>query len=202
MVTALRPRNLSKRPLTIEDFEAFPDDGNRYEIMGGQLFVTPAPALLHQWIIATLTSAFNAYLLPRRLGVAFPAPTDVQFGEHDIVEPDLVVVLQPNLGKLRDTRIIGAPDLVIEITSPSTASRDRVRKSALYAQEGVREYWIADPRAQSVIVQALQDGRWAAIQSEAGVAKSTILPDFFVVLQEVLNYPAWMNVEHGPRGNE
>lgn len=149
------------RPLTADDLRTLPDDGNHYEIIGGELYVSPSPTLWHQMVSAEIMFALQLYLRESGAGRVLSAPMDVHFSQHDIVEPDLLVVLNDNIGVIqRGPWIAGAPDLVVEILSPSSVGDDWVRKSALYATRGVKEYWIVDPMNRAVVVQTLQGGRF------------------------------------------
>lgn len=123
-----------------------PDDGNRYESIGERLYMTPAPAIRHQRVLKRLQSALMRILEHPGHGEVFMAPCLVEFpGTSDRVQPDLFFVSNERRGIIMETVVLGAPDLVVEILSPSTAHRDRGIKRDLYARSGVREYWIADP---------------------------------------------------------
>src|SRR5215218_781849 len=152
MVTAAKQqtyedlRNLAlHRPLTAEDLAALPDDGNRYEIIGGQPIVSPSPTYRHQRISFKLTSVLDAYLSVSGNAQAVAAPMDVHLSQNDVVQPDLLVVLDARAEIIQDRGVMGPPDLVIEILSPSSISNDFLRKSKLYERFGVREYWIVNP---------------------------------------------------------
>lgn len=199
MATAFQPQQTLERPLTVADFETFPEDGNRYEIIGGQLFVTASPIVLHQWLSARLLGALNEFLLERQLGIALSAPVDVQFGRYDVVVPDVVVVLKENASAMQEKWVIGAPDLIVEIISPSTAEQDYVRKAALYASHGVREYWIVDPKEKTMLVQVLRDDGYVPVEQEAdGMTRSAILPGFAVATDDLFGFPDWMTREPAP----
>ena len=146
------------RPLTASDLESLPDDGNRYELIGGQLFVSPSPNTAHQRISMKLGSALSAFLMVTTSGEAFAAPMDVHLSARDVVQPDLLVVLNERADIVQQHGIVGAPDLVIEIVSPSSTRMDYLRKSKLYEHYGVREYWIVDPIEEMVSIQRLEDG--------------------------------------------
>jgi Uma2 family endonuclease len=135
---------------TVEDVRAFPDDRNRYETIAGELFVTPAPSLRHQMVLGRLHLALAGYVERHDLGWVWVAPLDVVFGPLTLVEPDLLFVARGRRELLTEHDIIGAPDLAIEILSPSTARTDRGRKRALYQDQGVREYWIVDADEERV----------------------------------------------------
>ncbi len=149
------------RLLTAEDLALLPDDGNRYEIIGGQLIVSPSPTYRHQRVSFKLTSVLDAHLSATGNGQAVAAPMDVHLSSNDVVQPDLLVVLNGQSGIIQDHGIWGAPDLVIEILSPSSISNDFLRKSKLYERFGVREYWIVNPESATVSVQTLDGERYA-----------------------------------------
>jgi Uma2 family endonuclease len=138
------------RLYTVEDVRAIPDDRNRYETIAGDLFVTPAPSARHQVVLGRLFLAVGSYVERHRLGLACFAPLDVVYGPMTLVEPDLLFVSSKRREVLTEREVIGAPDLVVEVLSPSTARTDRVRKRALYQETGVREYWIVDAEQNRV----------------------------------------------------
>ena len=133
-------------PTTWEDVLRMPDDGNRYECIGGRLYMTPASAIRHQRVSRRLQSSLMRVLADGGHGEVFYAPVLVEFpGTGDRVQPDLLFVSNERRGIIGEKAVRGAPDLVVEIISPSTAHRDRGIKLDLYARRGVREYWIVDP---------------------------------------------------------
>jgi len=137
--------------VTWQDVQQFPDDGKRYEAIEGELYVTAAPSLRHQAISMRLTSALLKILVEGSHGTLWAAPTGVEFpSTGEGVEPDLVFVSNERRGILSPKWIRGAPDLVIEILSPSTASRDLKLKLRLYERQGVGEYWVVDPDEDDV----------------------------------------------------
>lgn len=162
---------------TIADYEGLPDDGRRYELIDGELRMTPAPNLAHQTSSLRIVHYLYTLVELAGLGRVFAAPVDVELGPATIVQPDLVVVLHGGAATLSEQRIVGAPDLIVEITSPSTASYDRREKRDLYAGAGVREYWIADPASRSVELLSL-DG--AAYRAEHVYRGQAVLPSAVV----------------------
>lgn len=131
---------------TYAEFARLPSEtSTRYEVIAGELVVTPAPGTRHQRIVTTLVSLLDPFVRAHRLGTILAGPVDVLFAEGDYLEPDLVFVRKERRGILSDRGIEGAPDLVVEIVSPSTAGRDRGLKRERYAHFGVPEYWIVDP---------------------------------------------------------
>lgn len=141
--------------LTYDDLVAmFPaEDGLRRELVDGELFVTPSPFVRHQQLVWRLSVSIGVHLEAHPdQGDAFTAPLDVVMTPHDVVEPDLLVVLGDQREILTDKHIHGAPALVIEILSPGTRKRDQTLKRQLFDREGVREYWMVDPDGNRVIV--------------------------------------------------
>jgi len=145
-------------PKTWEDVLRMPDDGNRYEFIGGRLYVTAAPVIRHQRISKRLQAALVRVLEDPGHGEVFYAPCLVEFpGTGDRVQPDLLFVSDERREIIGEKQVLGAPDLVVEILSPSTAHRDRGIKLDLYARSGVRQYWIVDPVEDVVDVWRFED---------------------------------------------
>jgi Uma2 family endonuclease len=144
---------------TYPEFARLPSEGGRrYEVIDGELVVTPAPALRHQRIATDLVTLLNAFVRSHDLGEVFAGPVDVLFAEGDYLEPDIVFVGKTRSHILTDRGIEGPPDLVVEIASPSTADRDRGIKLERYRLFGVAEYWVVDPDARTVEVWELAEG--------------------------------------------
>lgn len=139
--------------ITWQDVQQLPDDGNRYEALGGELYVTPAPSVRHQRISRRLERALYSLLEDGGFGEILHAPVGVEFpATAEGVQPDIVFVSRERRRIIAEAWIRGAPDLVVEILSPTTASRDRGVKLKLYQRQGVDEYWIVDPDAVAVDV--------------------------------------------------
>lgn len=135
--------------LTYEDYCLLPNDGKRYEIIDGELFVSPSPAEAHQRAVTNLAYYLVDFMKKHRLGDVYVAPFDVVFSKFDVVEPDLLYISKSRSSILTRANVQGAPDLVVEILSESTANIDRTTKLKLYARFGVREYWLVDPSTQT-----------------------------------------------------
>jgi Uma2 family endonuclease len=131
---------------TYSEFARLPSEGStRYEVIDGELVVTPSPTSRHQEIVAHLLSLMYPFARENRMGKVFPAPLDVLFAEGDYLEPDILFVGSDRADLVTDRGIEGAPDLVVEVLSPSTEARDRGIKLERYRLYGVPEYWIIDP---------------------------------------------------------
>ena len=140
-----------ERQWTSDDLEELPADGNRYEVIDGELLVTPAPSLRHQEAIARLYIILASYLGRHRVGHAFFAPADIVFSPRRAVQPDIIVLPLVD-GRRPETFIEANRQLLLaaEILSPSTARADRVAKRILYREERVAEYWIVDLDARAI----------------------------------------------------
>ena len=143
-----------KRKLTYEEYALLPDDRNRHEIIDGDHYVSPAPLIYHQDLAARLYEILRAAFVTTGRGRVLFAPVDVELTVTDIVQPDLIVVLAEHGSIVTRSRIIGAPDLLVEIVSPSNRRHDTVLKLDLYRRAGVGEYWIVDPEARRMTVYA------------------------------------------------
>ncbi len=137
--------------LTYEDYCNTPDD-ERYELLDGDLFMTPAPRVSHQKAVIKLGARLYYFVEERELGVVLSSPCDVVLSDTDVVQPDLLFVSNERAHIMTEENFQGAPDLVVEVLSPSTADRDLTVKRALYAKHGVKEYWIVDTDARTVTV--------------------------------------------------
>ena len=134
---------------TVEAVHALPDDGNRYEVIDGKLFVTPAPRWPHQRAVVELCRILYEYLKPERIGEVLVAPADVVFSPTRLVQPDVFVVPFVNGRRAEQFVDVGRLHLAAEVLSPSTARGDRVAKRTLFHDEGVPEYWIVDLDART-----------------------------------------------------
>jgi len=171
---------------THADLLVMPDDGMRREIIDGELYVTPSPVDYHQMILFNLTMAFGKFLETHPLGKLRFAPLDVILSEHDVLEPDLLLVLNEHQAVLQDW-VRGAPDLVIEILTPTTEARDRGIKLKAYARYGVGEYWIVDPAAQVIEVYRLtaEGFHLAATCAKDKTVETPLLPGFSLAVGSI-----------------
>jgi len=168
--------------LTVADVESLPDDGNRYEIVDGELFVSTSPSFLHQTVLALLLNAILNYLQGNPIGRIVPG-VGVIFDDHNAVIPDLVYVSSERMPEtVVGGRLVRAPEIAIEILSPGSSNerRDRHIKLNLYSARAVREYWIVDPESGSIEIYRNQSGKLDLISTlHAGdVLTSTELPGF------------------------
>lgn len=177
--------------LTVADLDATPDDGNRYELIEGELLVSRAPSIPHQRIVQNLQLGIVQYLTHNPLGILVPGP-GVIFSDLNAVIPDLVFVRKERWAEIAPgDKFTGAPDLVIEVISPGTENRQRdlVLKRQLYGRYGVREYWVVDPENRAVEVYRLQDQslEQAATLTGQDEITSPLFPGFRLKVQDIFN---------------
>lgn len=168
--------------LTIADLDSLPEDGNRYELIDGDLYVSRAPHINHQFAISRLLYAIMDYLNRNPIGKVIPEP-GVIFSDYDAVIPDVVYVSNERFGKIvASGKFTAAPDLVIEILSPGSENerRDRNIKRRLYSVRGVREYWIVDVHASAVEVYRPHEANLNLVATLGGDDELTtpLLPNF------------------------
>jgi Uma2 family endonuclease len=174
--------------LTYRDLRHTPDDGQRWEIIDGEVYVSPAPSLRHQDAVLGLAVLLRAHVRRHRLGKVWVAPIEVVLERATGVQPDLVFVSRARLTIAQESRIVGPPDLIVEVASPSTATRDRGIKLDVYSRCGVAHYWMLDPRRGGL--KALQlDGTQYVVEAEVGtrgVFRPSLFPGLIVRMRDVL----------------
>ncbi len=167
---------------TYEDYLRLPDDGRRYEIIFGVLYVNAAPNVDHQYAVSQINYALTSYVRDNQLGYVFTSPIEVHLKSiaHP-VEPDILFITPNKLPPKGSQALIHPPDLIVEVLSPSTRRKDMSTKLDAYELSGVREYWIVDPRIESVTVYTLPEGGREYVELDMFVGNSQItshvLPD-------------------------
>ena len=143
----------SDMKLTYDDFLLFPDDGKRHELIDGEHYVTPSPNTRHQRISGNLHLLIGSWLEAHPIGQIFYAPFDIVFTRFDVVEPDLLYMSNERAAEILTTQhVTGAPEIVVEISSPGTRTRDETIKRHLYERSDVSEYWVIDPELDVIRV--------------------------------------------------
>ena len=166
--------------MTYDQYCLLPEDRNQYELFDGALVMTPSPSARHQQIVRRLLGRVSAYVEANSLGEVFVSPLDTIFDQYTVLQPDILYITRERLPEVLKERIEGAPNLVIEVLSPTTIERDRRRKLAVYSQFGVGEYWIVDPEAQTIEVYARERDqlRLTRTFSTSQNLESPLLPGF------------------------
>ena len=177
---------VTRAKYTYEDYLNTPE-GERYELIDGELILVASPNEEHQFASVKLVSLMYPYADERDLGWVFHAPFDIVFSDTEVVQPDVMFISKEREDIRSGANIQGAPDLVVEILSPSSVSRDWNYKRELYAKYGVKEYWIADPVHKMVSVMLLKDGvlELAGAYVEGDSVTSTALEGFSVGVGEI-----------------
>ncbi len=168
-------------------YATLPDDGQRYEIIDRVLYnMAPAPTVSHQDAAGWLFYYLTVHVRIAGLGHVYMGPTDVELASDSVVQPDVFVLLNKSSAKITESRIIGAPDLAIEVASPSTAIHDKHRKYVAYAHARVKEYWIVDSKAHTVELLKLEHDTYSSMGVFSGTQTlpTQIVPNFPVQVQQ------------------
>jgi Uma2 family endonuclease len=177
----------NKKSFTYQDYLNLPEDGERYEIINGELIMVPAPYTIHQKISGNIMDELRNFVKKNSKGEVFYAPVDVVLSETNVVQPDILFIAKEHAELITEKNIAGAPDLIIEILSPTTGYYDLIEKKEIYEKFGVREYWIVDPKKQWVEIYTNENNKFKLIQrlEKEGVLKSHVLDGFQIELGKV-----------------
>lgn len=173
--------------LTVDDYLALPDDGNRYELLEGDLVLLPSPNVGHQDVVLNLALLLTTYVRGAGRGRVFIAPLDVILAHRVVVQPDLLFVSNENAEIVLPQHLRGAPDLVIEVVSPASAKRDLLNKRRIYARYSVANYWIVDPEDHEIVAFTLHDSEYVEAAAATGEAAFSAppFPELTLPLAEV-----------------
>ncbi|HXX22402.1 MAG TPA: Uma2 family endonuclease [Terriglobia bacterium] len=176
--------------VTFEEFRQFPVDGKRYELLHGEVHVTPAPATRHQFTVQNLAVSLGPHVIKNNLGEVLTAPLDVRLAQDTALQPDLIFISNARAGIILEDWIAGAPDLVVEVSSPSTAAYDRASKLPLYAESSVPEFWLIDSQAKTGEVLKLQGKKYFVDATFAGeqVLTSDLFPGWQLPLRDLFDF--------------
>ena len=176
----------AKIKFTYEDYCNAPED-KRYELHDGDLILVPSPKEQHQTTALDLATELKMFTRRAGNGHVYIAPFDIVFSNHDVVQPDVIFVSNERSGIITADNIQGAPDLVVEVLSPSTAHRDRTFKRSLYARHGVREFWLVDTDAHTIEVLLLGPNGYsvAAVYTAGQTLTSPTLTDFALNIDDI-----------------
>ena len=175
-----------KKTYTYEDYLKTPDD-KRYELIEGDLIMTPSPKPYHQSISENIAFEIGKFVREKKSEKVFHSPCDVYFDDAKVLQPDILFISKDRLGIIGEKNIQGAPDLVIEILSESTAYRNLVKKKKIYSKFGVKEYWVVDPEEKTIEMYTLKDMVFvlAGSFSKNEILKSALLEGFTMNLEIV-----------------
>lgn len=182
-MTALPAENLH---YTYEDYLQIEDE-HRYEVLKGELIMVAAPYTIHQKVLDNLYFTLSRVVRERRLGRILVAPTDVVLANDVVVQPDILFVSTDRLNIIGEAAIISAPDLIVEIVSPTSASYDTIEKRDIYEKHGVKEYWLVFPQEKAVEVLTLEEGIYREFSKgrKTGSVRSKIVDGLTVALGEL-----------------
>ncbi len=169
------------------DYKSMPESETKhYELLDGEINMVPSPSYEHQFVSINLESALWNFVRENALGTVLNAPFDVHLGK-DVVQPDIIYISKKRRNIIKADEIHGAPDIVVEILSPSTAQRDRVYKKKLYAKSGVKEYWIVDTDKKVIEVFTLKKTGYdkAFKYKRNQVLTSVLLPKLEINVREI-----------------
>ena len=170
---------------TYSDYVLLPEPDRR-ELIDGDFYMVPAPNIKHQIIVVNLGPPLSAYAKKKSLAMVLWAPVDIVLSDENVVQPDLLFVSNERDEIITEANIQGAPDMVVDVLSPSTADRDRQLKLGLYARFGVREYWIVDPLEESVQVLELSPEGYGSSQTyTTGVVPSGVVEGFEIEVSRI-----------------
>ena len=171
---------------TYREYAALPDDGKRYEVICGVLYMAPSPNPWHQEASMAISHHLYVAIQLAGLGKVYTAPCDVILNPKTTVQTDVLVVLKEHLDRVSKEGVFGAPDLVVEIASPSMARLDLSKKYDAYAAAGVPEYWVVTPDAHTVELFVLKDGTYNSqgVYSGPAVLPTQIVPNWNVRVEQ------------------
>lgn len=175
---------------TSRDYEQLAE-GAPYQLIDGELVMTPSPNFEHQDILLNLAVQLRSFVVQQKFGTVVIAPMDVQLTDTEVYQPDIIYVSDKRKGIIQE-RIKGTPDLIIEVLSPSNAYYDLVHKKNVYEATGVREYWIVDPQEKSIEVYENVDRQFRlhGKAKQTGMVGSKLLEGFSVNLDELFDLQA------------
>lgn len=173
----MKHTSLSGPPRTMMDMFKMLPEGTLAELIDNQIYMSPSPSFIHQIIQKKLTKLLDEIIEEPGKGFVIPAPFDVFLDESaNAVQPDIVVILQANKGKLnREGPFKGIPDLVVEVLSSGNKSHDLLRKKELYERFGIQEYWLVDPETKAVMIYVLKENKYSLFAEDIGIIKSALL---------------------------
>ena len=176
-----------RKIFTYQDYLDLPEDGKRYEVINGDLIMVPGPNTDHQDVSGNLEFELRMVVKKHPIGKVFDAPYDVVLNENNVFQPDIIFVSNENSKIITEKNITGAPDLIIEILSPQTGYYDLTEKKEIYAEFGVKEYWIVDPKKKWIETHINDNNKFKLKQrsEKQGTLKSTLLEGFQIELSEI-----------------
>ena len=176
-----------RKVFTYQDYLDLPEDSHQHQVINGELVMTPAPYTIHQKTSRRIIEEFIDFLKTNSVGEVLYAPVDVVINETNVFQPDILFVSDENSKIITQKNVTGPPDLVIEILSPSTGYYDLTEKKEIYAEFGVKEYWIVDPKKKWVEIYINETRKFKSEQrlEKSGILKSLTLSRFEIRMEKI-----------------
>jgi Uma2 family endonuclease len=184
---------ISNTKVSVKEFREmlFDDDDNYYyEIINGEMIQKSAPTPMHQQICKILLIVLDKFVTEKKSGEVFQSPVDVFLDDYNKPQPDLIFVSNEKKSIVTNDGIMGIPDLIVEIISPTSVIRDRIEKKNLYEQVGVREYWLVDPQYAAIEIYSLKNGRYELYSAATileGELKTALLEGLIINLADIFS---------------
>lgn len=177
---------LEKKQATYADYLKTPE-GGKFQLIAGEIIEMTSPTPYHQRIVSRLATIFNNFILKENIAELFVAPLDVYFSDTETYQPDILILLNESFSKMKENKIEGAPDLIVEVLSPSTAYYDLKHKKSIYEKNGVKEYWIVDPIEKTVEIFESKNGKYFSLAelTKTEIAKSNLFAGMEVELEKI-----------------
>ena len=175
-----------KEKKTVKDYESLPE-GSPYQLIDGEFVMSPAPKFDHQRVLKRLFLKFFEVVEQKGRGEVIFSPIDVYLDEENAFQPDLVVILKNSKDKISQRGVEGAPDMVVEVLSPSTAYYDLKKKKDVYEKKGVQEYWVVDPEMGEIEVYTNEGGSFRLLQKakREGKVRSSLIKGLEIDAKEL-----------------
>jgi Uma2 family endonuclease len=174
---------------TYSDYLLLTDSDKRYEILDGDLLMSPSPTAIHQILLLKMAKLLSTFVEQNKFGQIFIVPFDVVLSDYEVIQPDIIFVSAENSHIIKPTHIQGSPDLLIEILSPSSVQRDRIIKRKIYSRNGVKEYWLINPEQKTIQQFQLQKKAFTLIK-EFGAKESlssSFFPELVIQLENIFD---------------
>ena len=183
------PTLTTEKKYTYEDYLKTPED-KIYELIEGELLMTPSPVTYHQWIAKNISYELEKAVREKKSGKVFNAPYDVYLDSENVFQPDVLYISKERFEIIGEKNVQGAPDLIVEVLSEGTAYRDLVKKKKLYAKFGVKEYWIVDPSEKTVEIFNNKDAVFILEKTytQNDTLESSFIEELKIKLSEVFEY--------------
>jgi Uma2 family endonuclease len=171
---------LTRQRATLEEFWSLPESVLPVEYVNGEIIMSPTPTVLHQRILLEMAYVLRPFVALHKLGEIFIAPLDVALPTGDVIQPDIFLLNPKQAERARTTdRVKDVPPFLVEVLSPGSVAHDTIRKRALYERNGVREYWIVNPKAKSIAQLVLRKKQYVLNElGESDVIKGAVLAGF------------------------